>query len=162
MSWKIEIHRAKPNPTGKDKAGNIPIASQLLGEWVDLKNTGDAPVALSTLHLANTEYNEHCVAKPNPVTYWNGEAGVSLQPGEVLRVHTGRKRDASLMAAEDKSGVHKHSYADKGSFVLNNRCGDNLSVWWKHGDTWNKDDSAGYSPNPPEGKILNRMGAVLK
>ncbi len=52
-------------------------------------------------------------------------------------------------------------YAEKGSFVLNNKCGDTLSVWWKHGDNWHKDDEAGYRPNPQEGKVLQRVGDGL-
>jgi hypothetical protein len=161
MPWKIQISRAKPNPAGKDKAGNQPLGSQLLGEWVDLKNVGDAAVALSALHLAHTEFGVQCVPKPQPSIYWDGPAGTTLRPGEIVRVHTGKSRDSSLMKAEDNSGVHYHSYAERGSFVLNNVCGDNLSVWWQHGDKWHRNDQARYAPNPPEGKVLQRVGENL-
>jgi hypothetical protein len=161
VSWKIEIHRAKPNPTGKDKAGNTPIASQLLGEWVDLKNVGDAAVSLSSLHLANREFDGSCRVKTNAQIYWTGPSSVTLSPGQIVRIHTGRSRDAASMSAEDQLGVNCHSYAEKGTFVLNNKCGDTLSVWWKHGDNWHKDDEATYGPNPTEGRILQRVGSGL-
>jgi hypothetical protein len=161
MSWKIEIHRAKPNPAGKDKAGSFPIASQLLGEWVDLKNIGDAAVNLVSLNLAHREFDGNCVVKTASQIYWTGKSGVSLSPGQIVRIHTGRSQDAALMSAPDQQGVHHHAFADKGSFVLNNRCGDTLSVWWKHGDNWNQDDTASYRPNPSEGKVLQRLGDGL-
>lgn len=161
MSWKIEIHRAKPNPTGKDKAGNTPIASQLLGEWVDLKNIGDAAVSLSSLHLANREFDGNCRVKTNAQIYWTGPSNVSLISGQIVRVHTGRSRDAASMRAVDQQDVHCHAYAEKGNFVLNNRCGDTLSVWWKHGENWHKNDESAYAPNPAEGKVLQRLGNGL-
>lgn len=161
MSWKIEIYRAKPNPTGKDKAGNTPIASQLLGEWVDLKNTGDTAVSLSSLNLANQEFDGSCRVKTEAQIYWTGRSNVSLAPGEIVRVHTGRSTDVASMATEDQQGVHHHDYAGKGNFVLNNKCGDTLSVWWKSGEKWYKDDEAGYAPNPTEGKVLRRVGQSL-
>jgi hypothetical protein len=161
MSWKIEIHRAKPNPTGKDKAGNTPIASQLLGEWVDLKNTGDAAVSLSTLRLANREFDGSCRVKTNTQIFWTGPSSGSLNPGQIVRVHTGRSRDAASMSAVDQQGVHYRAYAEKGNFVLNNSCGDTLSVLWKSGESWYTDDEAAYAPNPTEGKVLQRVGKSL-
>jgi hypothetical protein len=163
MSWKIEIHRAKPNPVGKDKSGNNPIASQLLGEWVDLKNTGDAAVDLSHLNLAHREFDDKCIAKAEPKIYWSGSRGVILQPSQIVRVHTGRRRDATLMNAVDQNGVHVHEYAESGSFVLNNKCGDTLSVWWQSDadKKWHLEDTASYAANPSEGKLLQRVGDKL-
>lgn len=163
MSWKIEIHRAKPNPTGKDKSGNCPIAGQLLAEWVDLKNTGDAPVLLSTLNLAHREFGENCTVKSEATIYWTGQAGVALQPGQIVRVHTGHRRDAALMNAIDQNGANVHDYAESGMFVLNNKCGDSLGVWWKTeaDNQWRKEDATSYGANPIEGKILQRLGAIL-
>lgn len=56
MSWKILVYRAKPNPAGKDRAYGYPQQQQLLGEWVDLQNTGDASVSLSSLHLYHENF----------------------------------------------------------------------------------------------------------
>lgn len=161
MSWKIQITRAKPNPAGKDKSRGTPIPAQLLGEWVDLKNIGDGSVSFSTLHLANSEFSHNCTITKQAAIYWTGVSG-QLSPGEIVRVHTGRSYDSHLMATDDKLGVNYHAYAERGSFVLNNDCGDNLSVWWKSSDgKWNQDDVASYDPNPPEGEILQRVGSKL-
>ena len=34
------VYRAKPNPAGKDRSQGSPLGSQLVAEWVDLKNNG--------------------------------------------------------------------------------------------------------------------------
>jgi hypothetical protein len=162
MSWKIEVHRAKPNPLGKDKNRNHPIASQLLGEWVDLKNIGSRGVDLSQIHLANALFGQACAITKRYQIYWNDSTGLSLLPGEIVRVHTGRSADIGSMAAADFRGVHKHTYAESGVFVLNNACSDILSVWYK--DTagqWQKDDETSYDPRPGEGQILVRHGDKL-
>ena len=86
---------------------------------------------------------------------------MSLSPGQIVRVHTGRIRDAASMGATDQQGVNYHAYAEKGNFVLNNRCGDCLSVWWKHGESWHKNDESAYAANPGEGKVLQRLGNGL-
>lgn len=161
MNWKIEIHRAKPNPSGKDKSGNTPIASQLLAEWVDIKNVGDAKVDLSTLYLSNREFDGSCQVKTESKIYWEGENDASLDPGEIVRIHTGRNRDTASMDAADQNDVQHHIFAEKGSFVLNNKCGDTLRVWRKNGDSWKKDDEAAYASNPDEGKVLQRIGVSL-
>lgn len=162
MSWKIEIHRVKPNPQGKDKAGAYPKPEQLLGEWVDLKNTGDSSVSLGTLHLANNHFDANCKVTKADVTYWNGSASVSISPGQTVRVHSGKSSASWAMNLEDKSGVDLHSYAERGNFVLNNKCGDTLSVWWKSSDgKWHEEDRASYDANPTEGKILKRSGNKL-
>lgn len=161
MSWQIQIIRAKPNPTGKDTNHHRPIASQLLGEWVDLKNIGDAAVAASVLNLADSTFGPGCVIKEKAQIYWNGSS-ITLKPGETVRVHTGRSADSWQMAQVDRDGVNHHAYAESGSFVLNNDCGDNVSVWWKDQDgKWYCEDAASYRPKPTEGKILQRVGAEL-
>ncbi|HMO49582.1 MAG TPA: hypothetical protein PKE26_03330 [Kiritimatiellia bacterium] len=164
MAWTMRIERAKPNPLGKDKTGaGYPKLNQLLGEWVDLKNIGDQSVDLSQLHLAHLEFSAGCKPKERPVIYWNGKAGTILGPGQVARIHTGRSSDSHQMDLVDQFGADIHSYAESGSFVLNNDCGDVMSVWWKDREgNLHRDDAAGYDPNPPEGAILTRVGPKLK
>lgn len=163
MSWQILICRAKPNPAGKDRTPlGGPRQEQLLGEWVDLQNTGDASVNLSTLHLSNFEFLSGCVRKENPTIYWDGSADEKLAPNQILRVHTGKSLYSASMLNEDRNGVNLHAYAEKGNFVLNNKCGDILGVWWKDRDgKWHNEDTASYDPNPPEGAILRRIGPKL-
>jgi hypothetical protein len=161
MSWKIQIIRAKPNPFGKDTSGGRPLAAQLLGEWVDLKNVGDESITASTLHLTNTEFAPGCLVKKKAQIYWNGLSNVSIRPGEIVRVHTGRSSDLCHMQATDKEGVTHHCYAERGLFVLNNDCGDNLGLWWTNAEKWFCDDSTRYRPRPTEGRILQRIGSEL-
>lgn len=161
---KLFIFRAKPNPAGKDlTAWGSPKAEQLLAEWVDLKNISESTIRLSEIGLCHTEFSQDCVPHDRPTVYWNGRAGEELQPGEIVRVHTGKSRDAYCMRDEDQQGVHHHAFAESGSFVLNNKCGDILSVWRKDSDgKWSeKLDGASYDPNPPDGEVLERSGNKL-
>ena len=163
MSWKIEICRAKPNPVGKDRAAwGSPRQEQLLGEWVDLRNIGDTPVTLSTIHLGDIEFSQNCIPAKNSTIYWKGSSTQSLSPQQILRVHAGKSLYSSSMLDEDRVGAHLHAYAEKGNFVLNNRCGDVISVWWIGNDgKWHEEDKANYDPNLPEGAILTRVGSKL-
>lgn len=161
MSWKITIQRAKPNPAGKDKAGYSPKPEQLLGEWVDLKNTGDTEVHHSTLHLTHTEFNSSCAVTKQHVVYWNGSGSAVLKPGQTVRVHTGKQSQAASMKAEDQNGPDMHAYAEKGNFILNNDCGDKLGLRWTSSGTWYSDDEASYNPKPKEGEVLIRIGDKL-
>lgn len=163
MSWQIQIIKAKPNPAGKDRSANGASHAQLLGEWVDLKNIGHAAVNVSTLHLAHREFDDHCrPTKSNPTIYWDGSGNEILHPGKVLRVHTGHRSQMAQMNLSDAIGAELHSYADRSNFVLNNKCGDEISVWWKtNAGEWTKEDSASYDPNPREGSVLVRSGQKL-
>lgn len=162
MSWKLQITQAKPNPVGKDKNRWSPKPDHLLGEWVDLKNVGDGSVTLSLIHVAHREFSANCVPKDKPVIYWTGSGMITVQPGEIVRLHTGRSNDSWQMAAADRVGVTYHAYAESGSFVLNNDCGDAVSVWWKGSDgAFNHEDTASYDANPPDGAILYRSGHKL-
>lgn len=157
----LQIYKAKPNPAGKDKAGNYPKAEQLLGEWVDIKNNGTSEINLSGLTLCHTEFEPGCKPKPKPSIYWTASPGTKLKAGEIIRVHTGKSIYWALMKSQDATGVNHHAFAESGSFVLNNDCGDGLSIWWKRQDSWQKVDKASYRPYPPEGAVLIRSGGFL-
>ena len=163
MSWKIQICRAKPNPRGKDvTAVGSARAEQLLGEWVDLKNIGDVGVDLSVIHLAHTEYSYSCAVTDRFQRYWNGHASGRLNPLQTVRIHTGKSNTSLLMAGQDRQGTDIHAYAERSWFVLNNSCGDQLSVLWQgRNGQWYQEDTAGYDPNPPDGGVLVRVGSSL-
>jgi len=162
MSWKILVYRAKPNPAGKDRVSGYPQQQQLLGEWVDLQNTGDGSVNLSTLNLCHMQFSSQGVPEEKPKIYWTGKDREVLNPGQTLRVHTGKSAYASAMAYNDAHGVDLHSFAEEGNFVLNNDYGDTISVWWQGEDNkWYREDAASYDPNPPEGVVLKRSGYKL-
>ena len=161
---KILIYRAKPNPAGKDAVQHHTTPQQLNGEWVDLRNNGATALNLGGFHLANREFDSRCVAKSQPVVYWFGDSRITLQPGEIVRVHTGNERDAYHMLQSDRQEVHYHSFANRGWFVLNNRCGDTISVWSKDAQgnyVAPSVDEASYDPNPPDGEVLVRKGTKL-
>jgi len=153
---QLYIYRCKPNPSGKDKNRNYPIASQLQAEWVDILNTGYQTVNFTGVTLYHTAYGLHCSA-PKTEPYWYGSHLITLGPKEVLRVHTGKYEDRSQMRNEDDQGANWHVWANKGSFVLNNDCGDTLSL----GLNGTLYDSASYDPRPPEGVVLTRNGSKL-
>jgi hypothetical protein len=164
MSSSLKIIAAKPNPTGKDRNSSGPLARQLQGEWVDLRNDGPTVVSLASKHLSHQPFDSSCRPTGQPQIYWSGDATITLQPGQTVRIHTGRKADAWQADSEDATGATYHSYAESANFVLNNRCGDTIGVWWKDAQgNWvtTGRDHASYSPSPAEGRILRRQGDYL-
>lgn len=163
MAWKVIIIKAKPNPHGKDvSSSGSPRPEQLLGEWVDLMNEGNASVYLSSLYLCHVEFSQSCVPAEKPAIYWQGKTTDMLQPQQIVRVHTGKSIHSYLMDEIDNNGVHIHAYAEKGHFVLNNKCGDVISVWWKDANgNWEKEDLTSYDAYPPDGAVLIRRGDKL-
>ncbi len=163
MSASLKIVATKPNPVGKDRSSNGPLARQLQGEWVDLRNDGTAAVSLANKHLSHQPYDRSCQPKGNCEVYWPGD-NLTLQPGQTVRIHTGRRADAWQAEPQDASGANHHSYAESANFVLNNDCGDEIGVWWKDAaGAWVTvgRDSASYAPRPVEGRVLQRQGQHL-
>ncbi len=157
MSIQLQVFRAKPNPIGKDKStGGIPKPEQLLGEWVDIKNIGSESIRFSTMHLSHTLYGSRCEETGRTENYWSDSSSSSLEPEQILRVHTGRKADEALMSAEDRGTVAWRGFAERSNFVLNNACGDIITILWNDGS-----DTASYKANQPEGAILTRVGNNL-
>jgi len=162
MSTLLQIFRAKPNPGGKDKTGSgIPKPEQLLGEWVDLKNVGTEPVKFGSVQLQHTLFNDNCQTSGRTEPYWTDSGSDALQPGQVLRVYTGRKRDEHLMAPVDREGRDWSAFANRDYFVLNNKCGDAITVTWANVQGNQFLDTATYRPNQPEGAVLRRSGNSL-
>ncbi len=159
----LTVTRAKPNPAGRDRANGRPIVSQLLGEWVDLTNTASTAINLGGAGLTHRTYDAQGRLEPNSTIYWQGSAAIVLQPGQVLRVHTGRESDRGVMNYEDSVGAHYHAFAESNNFVLNNAQGDEPSIWAKDSNgRWSiRIDGAWYSPHPPEGAVLRRSGDNL-
>lgn len=163
MSASLKIIAAKPNPVGKDRSSNGPHARQLQGEWVDLRNDGIAAVALAHKKLSHQPYGPSCQPKGNCEIYWSGD-NITLQPGQTVRIHTGRRTDAGQAEPQDASGTTYRSYAESANFVLNNDCGDTIGVWWTDAaGAWvtTGRDAANYAPRPVEGRVLQRHGNAL-
>lgn len=162
MSKKLLITQAKPNPIGKDKTSSGQSKpEQLLGEWVDIKNIGTEAILLSSIELYHTMFDDECKTTGRIEKYWSGSDN-ELNPDQTIRVHTGKYSDRHLMAEIDRKGVEWHGYANRDNFVLNNRCGDRITVTWLDSNNKRASDTAYYRPNPPEGAILRRVGDVLE
>ncbi len=162
MSYSLLVYQAKPNPTGKDLTPHgAARPEQLLGEWVDIENNGAEPIMFSRIQLHHTLFNELCQTKGETELYWSAEGSGLLKPGQILRVHTGRHRDKSLMSALDDAYADWHAYAERDDFILNNRCGDIIVVTWQDEAERGFKDAASYAPNPPDGVILRRSDHQL-
>lgn len=163
MSRELQIFRAKPNPAGKDKAGSYPKPEQLLGEWVDIKNVGTESAPFSTMKLTHTLFNDYCQLTGRTETYFTGSSTdtQALAPGQVLRIHTGRKSDEGRTKDEDKVSRDWFNFANSDQFKLNNKCGDTIVVTWK--DSYGRDlqDAAEYDRDQAEGAVLVRSGSKL-
>ena len=103
----------------------------LFGEWVDVKNTGDDAVNFQTMQLRHALFDEDCHTTGELELYWIGDNVDLLKPGQVLRIHGGRREDAHLMPPEDQAGADWHGYAESDNFILNNRCGDKIVLSWQ-------------------------------
>jgi hypothetical protein len=162
----LQIIQARPNPTGKTspKEQNGASAAKpehLFGEWVDIKNTGNDPVHFSKMQLRHALFGETCHTTGETELYWTGDNSSLLKPGQVLRVHAGRREEAYLMSAEDQAGADWHGYAEVDNYILNNGCGDKIILTWRDAIEQVCQDWACYAPHPPEGLILKRSGNLL-
>ncbi len=156
MSKLLQVFRAKPNPAGRDKVYGAPRPEQLLGEWVDIRNTGTEAIPFSAISLSHTLFDNQCNNTGRAEIYWSGGGSNVLAVGQVVRVHTGNRLDAHLMNASDKLGCNWHGYADRSNFVLNNSCGDIITATWTDSFGTRQRDTVSYSRNQPEGAILER------
>jgi hypothetical protein len=168
----LRIIQAKPNPTGKenceDQNGLVEraveaqgFASLLLGEWIDVKNTGVEAVDFQTMQLRHAIFDDDCHTTGELELYWIGDNVDLLKPGQVLRIHGGRREDAHLAPVEDQVGADWHGYAESDGFILNNRCGDKLVLSWQDASDQIHQDWACFAPNPPKDLILKRSGNLL-
>jgi len=163
VSYLLQVYRAKPNPAGKDRTRSGPIPQQLVAEWADIKNVGTQPVPFATMDLHDVVFGPHCKVDGSK-KYWSGNTSEgALEPGQILRVYTGSKTFESSLSAEDRgSDVAWRAFAGHGNFVLNNDCGDVITVFRQSADGKRWYDQAGYDPNPPEGVVLYRVGERLQ
>jgi hypothetical protein len=150
----LRIVRLKPNPTGKDRTHSGTPARQLTAEWVDFQNVSSTPCPLEGVSLYHVAFR--------PGTCSNGQSDRidsyqgSLQPGQIVRVHSGQPISLASMNTEDVTGADFHFFT-KRDYVWNNDCGDVAGLG--RGSEWI--DRAAYDPCPPEGKILVRQGNKL-
>ncbi len=166
MSTNLRILRAKPNPLGKDgkeqRSTEISRSEVLLGEWVDIENIGTESITFSSIQLHHTLFNDLCQTRGETEVYWSAAGRGLLKPAQVLRVHTGKHRDKTLMATVDDADTDWHAFAESDDFVLNTRCGDIVVVTWLDEEGRTHKDAASYAPHPPAGAILTRSDNQLQ
>ena len=155
---RLTITQAKPNPSGKDRLGSYVPSSQLVGEWVDFKNTSDELCPLNNIELQHIAYTP---SYPNgvwdKVMCFSGNLGV----GQVVRVHSGGKKiPLETLAPEDFIGANYHLFTGK-NYVWNNNRSDSPRLVLKQNGQVFEINKATYSAYLPEGKILRRVGGQL-
>lgn len=154
---RLTIVQAKPNPSGKDRLGSIVPSSQLSGEWVDFKNTGDESYPLNNIKLHHIAYtSEYPNGIWEEVMGFNGDLG----NGEVVRVHSGGEIPLDTLLPEDFIGANYHLFTGDGYIWNNDRNDSPRLVLKENGQTYEV-DKASYSAYPSEGRILKRLGDVL-
>lgn len=154
---RLTITQAKPNPTGKDRMGPIVPSSQLAGEWVDFKNTGDEDYPLDNIKLHHIAYTAQY---PNGVWEEVMSFTGTLGAGKVLRVHSGGKISLGILSPEDFIGADYHLFTGN-NYVWNNDQSDSPRLVLKQDGQTYEVDKTSYSAPALEGKILRRMGALL-
>jgi hypothetical protein len=115
------------------------------------------------MQIHHTQFGRFCSEIKGTECYWTGRnSQESLGPGQILRVYTGsRQYEASLSAEDRGADINWRGFAERGNFVLNNACGDTVSVYWLRELSQQTGDSAAYYANPPEGVLLRRVGDRL-
>lgn len=152
----LTIIRIKPNPAGKDRPPHGgPSVAQLAAEWVDFRNDARADVSLDGVTLWHLTY------APGRDPQWEKVTGFSgtLPAGKIVRVHSGIKRDLSVIRQEDLDDADYHVFTGDDAYIWNNKQGD-TPLLFKAAEKLTI-DQASYDPNPPEGVVLVRQGEKL-
>ena len=153
----LKTSQLKPNPAGKDKdRSGRASAAQLGAEWVDVKNTSSARVSLEGVKLYHIAFENGNPARWEVVFAFTG----GLDAGKVVRVHSGSGPQSALRP-EDVTGADYHLFRDADVYVWNNAEGDKSRLTSTTNGSEEETDKAGYSPNPPEGVALIRVGDSL-
>jgi len=151
----LKVTQGKPNPTGKDRLGSATPNSQLVGEWMDIKNSGTEDYLMAGIALQHVAYT---AGYPNGI--WTNVLNFTegtLEVGKVVRIHSGSKPD--FLSWEDQSGADFHVYTN-GDYVWNNDKSDRPRI--VSGGSDSVIDETMYDAYPPEGEILKRIGNKLE
>jgi hypothetical protein len=153
---KLTIIRIKPNPAGKDRPPHGgPSPAQLAGEWVDFRNDHGQDVSLDGVSLWHLTYAPGREPQWAKIQTFSG----TLSNGKSVRVHSGRKRELSVIRPEDLAGADYHVFTGEDEYVWNNKQGDTPLLYVEATKT--TIDRASYDPHQPEGAVLLRIGDKL-
>jgi hypothetical protein len=153
----VRVYRMKLGPAGTGRSQYGSPSHGKPGEWFDVRNDGSASVRTSGLCLYHLEYPssegepEYRFVVTLPECW--------LKPGEILRVHSGPRRDLSTLYSEDRTGADRHAFTGGEARVWNRRQGDTAVLYALA--TKETTDSVSYDPDPPEGVVLWRQGPKL-
>src|SRR5947208_7764207 len=115
----LQIIKAKPNPTGKDRYRSFIPPRQLAAEWVDFKNDGNERYPLGGISLHHIAFQPSCRdGKWREVMTFKGE----LESGKIVRIHSGNQIPLSDMNVEDTLGADFHLFTGL-NYIWNNDCG---------------------------------------
>lgn len=151
----LQTVRLKPNPSGKDRTrrGGA-TATQLGGEWADIRNVCDKPVKMDGVGLYHIAYSaDGRTSQWEKIMSFQG----TLQPAQVIRVHAGAGPESVLLPV-DKNGADIHLFTG-GNYVWNNDKSDCAALFMDRQS--NPFDKACYAASPPEGVVLKRVGDSL-
>lgn len=154
----LYIIKAKPNPRGKDRLGSSVPNQQLAGEWVDFKNSSLRSLSLNNVLLQHIAYKN---GYPNGLWETACNFNGDLQPGKVVRVHSGGEIDLALLKYEDLVGADYHVFTGN-SYIWNNNRSDSPRLVVRLNGNNKEVDMATYRAYPAEGKILVRLGNLLE
>src|SRR4051812_41561612 len=121
----LQITKIKPNPSGKDRSRTgSTAASQLAGEWVDIKNVSTSPVKMDGVDLYYLAY-----APGAAQGQWDKVTGFTgvLPVGYTMRVHSGSGPE-NVIRQEDRAGAEYHVFTHR-DYVWNNRQGDSPTLY---------------------------------
>ena len=153
----LKTVRLKPNPPGKDRARYGAVNQTQLGaEWADLKNVSQRSVDVTGVKVYHVAYS----GPTDRNGTWDEVTGFTkgvLAPGEVVRVHSGSGPQI-VLRQEDLAGADYHTFTGKDRYVWNNDRSDRSGIGRSSSSL---NDQAWYEANPPEGKVLQRVGEKL-
>lgn len=111
---KLTIIRIKPNPAGKDRPPHGgPSPAQLAAEWVDFRNDQGQDVSLNGVSLWHLTYAPGRAPEWAKVQTFSG----TLPSGKIVRVHSGQKRELSVIRPEDFAAADYHVFTGEDEFA---------------------------------------------
>lgn len=154
----LAVYRIRPRPPGKRKPRDGAVGEEAgTGEWIDLRN--ESPKTLSTRGISLYRVVEAGSGGTAEYRFVVSLPDCSLKPEEILRVHSGRRRELSLLPSEDRLGAEWHTFTSEAAYIWADRQGDTALLY----EATSKEmiDWASFDPDPPEGAVLQRQGAKL-
>jgi hypothetical protein len=153
----VRFYRMKLGLAGMDRSQYGSPSSRKPGDWVDVRNDSSSSVRTNGLCLYHLEFPSPDAQPEYRFVVTLPEC--SLKPGEVLRLHSGPRREVAALHVEDRSGADWHAFTGGEACLWNRREGDTAVLY----EVAKKEtiDSVSYDPDPPEGVLLLRQGARL-